>query len=510
MANNFGDLFVELGTVGNSKDLEKFVAKVKEGVIAIERQMELQEQAGKKSKKSNEEEVKGVAGVVSKLGTLITTLSLVGVAWNKMTDELVRTNQEMLNLTRTSDIALSTFQKYDTLGKMFGVSGLAGQLESLNQRIFELQLTGQGARGFQLAGINPVGMNTEDFIAKLRDRVAGLNDTTASYMLQQMGLNPKMLVFLRKDYEDLWQTVKRYQLTEKQRKEIEKLNVQLQISRIKMQYIKDRVVMAFMPALVKISESIASIVGMFAKLGNLLTKNNGLGLRATLLTVTALSLKFKTFGNFIKDIGKGLSGMISKIPIVGKLFGSLGKFVSKALFPLLALWYILDDLAVFFEGGDSLIGDVLNWSKEKGSQIGEAFSKMFGGDVFGGLGELANTLVDILNDILEAVKKISEIILDFLTLGLWHIFKKNGSDEENHPYLTKFRKFVFPTTEEMMEDLTKNRFVTPAMDSSVSNNKTNYNNKNVKISMNNTIYTTQPVGDLQNELDFMQRQYALG
>lgn len=510
MANNLGELFVELGTVGNSKDLEKFVAKVKEGVLAIERQMELQEEAGKKGKKSNEEQAKGVAGTVSKLGTLITTLSLVGVAWSKMTDELVRTNQEMLNLTRTSDIALSTFQKYDTLGKMFGVSGLAGQLESLNQRIFELQLTGQGARGFQLAGINPVGMNTEDFIAKLRDRVAGLNDTTASYMLQQMGLNPKMLVFLRKDYEYLWQTVRRYQLTENQRKEIERLNVQLQISRIKMQYIKDRVVMAFMPALVKISESLASIIEMFAKLGNLLTKNNGLGLRATLLTVTALALKFKTFGAFIKNIGTGFSEMIAKIPIVGKMFGSLGKIVTKALFPLLALWYILDDLAVFFEGGDSLIGDVLNWGKEKGSQIGEAFSKMFGGDVFGGLGKLANTLIDILNDILETVKKISEIIFDFLTLGLWHIFKKAGSDKENHPVLTKIRKFVAPTQEEMMEYLTRNRFVTPAMDSSITNNKSDVSNKNVKISMKNEIYTNQVADELTNELDFMQRQYALG
>lgn len=510
MANNLGELFVELGTVGNSKDLEKFVAKVKEGVLAIERQMELQEQAGKKGKKSNEEQTKGVAGTLSKLGTLITTLSLVGVAWSKMTDELVRTNQEMLNLTRTSDIALSTFQKYDTLGKMFGVSGLAGQLESLNQRIFELQLTGQGARGFQLAGINPVGMNTEDFIAKLRDRVAGLNDTTASYMLQQMGLNPKMLVFLRKDYEDLWQTVRRYQLTEDQRKEIERLNVQLQISRIKMQYIKDRVVMAFMPALVKISESLASIIEMFAKLGNLLTKNNGVGLRTTLLTVTALSLKFKTFGAFIKDMGRGLSGIITKIPIVGRLFAGLGKIVSKALLPFMALYLLLDDLAVFLEGGDSLIGRVIDWFKQIGSEFSDAFGMMLNGQFWEGLIKLLDTVGQSIDGILRALDGVIEMLRDFLSLGLYSIVKDKALDQEGHPVLNKVFTSVFPrlpNRDTFMDEYNKH-FTTPAMQN--VSTKSNFNNKNVKISMKNEIYTNQVADELTNELDFMQRQYALG
>ena len=41
MASGLGELFIELGTVGDSKELAKFVAKVKEGAEAIEKQMKL-------------------------------------------------------------------------------------------------------------------------------------------------------------------------------------------------------------------------------------------------------------------------------------------------------------------------------------------------------------------------------------------------------------------------------------------------------------------------------------
>ena len=41
----------------------------------------------------------------------------------------------------------------------------AQQLENLNQKIFNLRLTGEGAKGFQMAGIMPT--NAEDVLAYL-------------------------------------------------------------------------------------------------------------------------------------------------------------------------------------------------------------------------------------------------------------------------------------------------------------------------------------------------------
>lgn len=506
MASGLGELFVELGTIGDTAELEKFVAKVREGVVLIEKQLQLQKKTDEGAKKNNTT----VKNTTASLGALITTLVGAGIAWQRMTDSLVKSNQALLLVSRQSDIALSTFQKWESIGRMFGINGLAGQIEGLNKRLFELRLTGQGAHGFLLAGINPSG-DANQVMEQIRNRIAGMDNTTASYLLQQMGLDPQMITLLkmgREEFEDLWSTVNKYQLTTKQRKEIEKLNVQLQILSIKMQYIKDRIVLALMPAFVKIAESLASIVEMFARFGHALTKNGGTPLRALALGTTLAALRFEKFGKFVKSIGTGLGELITKIPIVGRLFAGLGKVVTKALLPLMALWYLLDDLAVFFEGGDSLIGRVIDWGEEQGTKISDVAKKMFGGDFWGGLGDGFSGAVDILNDILEAVNNILAMIVDFLTLGLSSKIIKTFNDEENHPVLNKIRKTILPTPEEIIDDMTdKSAFVTPDMYQNIDNSNSSQNS-DTKIAMTNYIQTNQPVDDISNEIQIMQAQYS--
>ena len=205
---SLGELFIELGVVGDTQQVKEFDKKVKE--LAKDMDLTL-----KSSVKTNE----GLNSLAKGIGVFVGAVTAAAVAVNKFTNDLVSSNQEMLNLTRTTDTALSTFQKWNGIGKMLGVENAAQQLESLNERLFELQLTGEGARGFQLAGINPLGQDAEGVLEQLRGRVAGLSDTAATYLLKQMGLDPRMLHLLRmsrSEFEALGETVRKYLLTDVQ------------------------------------------------------------------------------------------------------------------------------------------------------------------------------------------------------------------------------------------------------------------------------------------------------
>lgn len=409
---NLGELFVQIGAIGNSKEVKAFGEAVKKAGKAIDNY-------DKKLKNGQNNGDKLTGSIKGTIGAIVGIAGAVAGAYyalDRLTDSLAKQNLQWLNLTRQSDIALDTFQKWGTVGKIVGVDNAAQQLENLNQKIFNLRLTGEGAKGFQMAGIMPT--NAEDVLEQLRGRIAGMSNTSATYLLQQMGLDPKMITLLRmgrEEWEQYLDVQKRYTLNKTQREEIDRLNRQLEVARIKMKYLKDRAILAIMPAFTKFAQSIARVVELLVKF---LEKSwRVLGI------LTLWSLRLQKVKDFLKVINTSMRSVISKIPVFGRMFVQLGKVFSKVLLPLTALYLLLDDLAVFFEGGDSLIGRVLDWGKERGGEIAEGLNKIFGGDILGGAGEILNTILDILNDILDFLKDTLENVLNVLTFGLYGKFR---------------------------------------------------------------------------------------
>lgn len=328
MATSLGELFIELGVFADTEEVKKFEKQLRNTVKTI-----------KENKKETKNLNKSIGDFVKSLRRSILVISGALYAINRFTNSLVETNQQFLNLTRTSDISLSTFQKWNNIGKMLGVKNAAEQIQGLNERLFDLMLTGQGAEGFVLAGINPMGQDAEGVMEQLRNRVAGLDDTAAAYLLKQMGLDPTMLHLLRmgrEEFEALGQAIKRYQLTEEQRAEIQKLNVQLQIAGIKLQYLKDRAIMALMPIWLKFVDSLARVA-------------EGLG-----------------------RVLKGLDNLINKIPRLKEGIIALGAAFMIAFQPvwalLSAIYLLIDDVMGYFEGKDSLFGHFINmWNDMQAS-----------------------------------------------------------------------------------------------------------------------------------------------
>lgn len=330
MAASLGELFVELGVFADTTELKQFEKKLKQVAEKVNET--------KDKTKKLDDNLKN-----AKRGFRNFAIALTGAfyAINRFTDSLIQNNQEFLNLTRNSDIALDTFQKWNNIGRMFGVKNAAQQLANLNQRLFELKLTGQGAEGFILAGINPLGADAEDVLEQLRSRVSGLDDTAATFLLNRMGLDPTMLHLLRmtrEEFEAYNQATSKYRLSEEQTKQIQAMNAQLEIARMQFQYFKDQAVIAIMPHLVQLMNVIGKVAGKikelidwlnsdsaFAKFIKFIAKAVGI-FALWIITVNTLAKTFKILEGVIIAARVALLALTSH-PIIAALTALAGFLV---------------------------------------------------------------------------------------------------------------------------------------------------------------------------------------
>lgn len=334
---NIGDLFVQIGAIGNSKEVKAFGEAVKKAGKAIDDFDKKQAKTETGSGKLNV----SLGSATMKFVGIVGAVAGAYYALDRLTESLAKQNQQWLLMANQSDMAMSTLQKWDTIGKIVGIDGVGQQVQSLEQKLFNLRLTGEGAKGFQMGGIMPT--NANDVMEQLRRRVSGMSNSSASFLLQQMGLDPKMLTLLRmtrEEWEEYVRVQRQFTLTEKQRNDIEYMNRQLQVARIKIQYLKDRAIMAIMPHFVKLTKFLTDMALAVGKLVNWVIKAEN-----------PLSATIKLFTQLAVAIGVARMALLafSAHPIVAGITAVLG-----------ALMLLADDIFGYYEGKDSLFGTIVN------------------------------------------------------------------------------------------------------------------------------------------------------
>lgn len=380
MAGSLGELFVELGVKGDPKKIDAFVKKAQ----ALAKQYGITETTQKRVNESFSKMAKKLRNV-----SLAITATIYAV--EKMTDALVKDNQVWMQFEQQTDLSLKTLQGYAGVASLFdkslGMQGAAGSIQALQDKLFELQLTGEGARGFQIAGINPVGQNAFGVLEQVRERIKGLNDTSATYLLRQLGLDPKMLPMLRmerSEFEELRKVQERLTLTEEERAKIQELSMRRDVAHQKLRLAQQRLMLALLPLWTKLTEIAGAMAEGIAKLMRVLNKFNPalkgivVGMTAwfagsklfnaflnnklfkTLLKLTGLSGKFKLN---LATIGKNI------LPMVSTALKGLLRTVVTLVAPLLSLFLILEDIAVWLSGGESVIGSYVdlykNWREDR-------------------------------------------------------------------------------------------------------------------------------------------------
>lgn len=560
---SLGELFIQLGVVGDVQPLQEALDKAKEQVKVAERQLQLDKLRAKavedirkaqtKSERQGiarryqqekaiilqkadiagkEQQIKAGKALAGNLGAIVTGFTaLVGAvagaayAINKLTDELTTNNQAWVNFTRTTELGLENLQKYagvaSVLDKSLGMQGAAGSIAQLNDRLFELRLTGEGARGFQLAGIDPRGLDSFGVLERLRDRVAGMDNNAASYLLKQMGLDPRLLAMLRmsrEEFEELGQTIQRYQLTEEQRMQIQQMNTQLAVAQQKLQYLKDRAILALMPAVVSLAQSFARVTEVLARMakpvGNFIIKWRGLiaafaiGISKNAKVVGALKTFNKPFRNLLAIVLK----LTRSIPILGRVFASVAGFITKSLLPVFgiisAIYLLLDDFAVYQNGGKSVLGEFLEWKDKQGEDwknIGNTFAE---GDIGQGLKDLLIKLITTIDNLVQEIAKWLKVITG-LPFDKW---AQSFANTMSGGTIEKVRNYDYSHKKASIDQVATAGLISPTtnqMIDNINNSTTNSSNTNT-IAMTNYIQTDQPAQDITKELYAINQRFAYG
>lgn len=251
-----GELFVELGTKGNTKELEKTLKQLKEAEKEVAAQIKLNKDLAKatsdeekalikknyaqkqeiaatekvinKNKERNKTIVEGIKGFTRLIGTISLAIGVL----DRFANASAKSNQNILTLSQNSGIDVNTINKYASAarGLNYNVSqeavaqSFAGLSENLRRlRTGEDTSTIPGALGLLPAvggrSFNAYGMNATQFMEALRDALKGVSDEWASDILGRLGISTDLLPMLRMSAQEFAQVRNRFPSEDKMREE---------------------------------------------------------------------------------------------------------------------------------------------------------------------------------------------------------------------------------------------------------------------------------------------------
>jgi hypothetical protein len=218
-----------------------------------------------------------------------------------------------------------------------------------------------------MLGVDAIGQNAYSVIENLRESIKGVDVGKVTNLISQMGLTPDFISILqlsRKEFDALAQNSF---LSGRQRNDIEKVGVSMKSVGLRFKALKDQIV-------AKISPELNQLIQKFFKW----LVDNGDQIIKIMSGIGQTFIKFgQAIGNAVSLIGEfmgSVGGMETGVKILAASFSILVLSFSPILAGLTAMILLLDDIAVYRRGGDSLIGALIG-SFEKLP----VFAKILGG-----------------------------------------------------------------------------------------------------------------------------------
>lgn len=289
--------------------------------------------------------------IISTAGKVATAVVAATVALDRMANSLARNNQEFINFNRQTGLSLDKMQSIATAGMLvdynFDPSTAMSSLQALESNLAQIRLGEGNIAPFQILGISPVGKDATQIIDDLREAIKGIDDMTAVNLIQQMGLSPQFISILRMSKEEMNGLNKELMLTPEERTALQQYSMELRKIHMEFALLKDRALIAIMPALNKFLDGLAAISEMFLNIGKGL-QNVWNWLGKFKIGVAALALAILTYFN----------------PVIGVLT---------------AVYLILEDIAVWATGGKSFLGTTFDIIGDKLKSVGDFFNNMGSG-----------------------------------------------------------------------------------------------------------------------------------
>ena len=338
-----GELFIELGITGDIKPLKqalsgmdkasikakllkKYLADLKKAKTEEEKATIKSNFAQKINTLNVLENIKAIGGLISAATKIVGIIGTVVVAFDRLGNSLLKSNQLFINFTNQTGMSIDRLNKLAGVAKLSGMSlgieQVANDLTNLEQKIFRLGYMGEGSGIFAQLGMNPIGMNADQFIGALRKRIRGLSEVQKTFILDSLGLSREWLNVINlsnEEYADLLKQSKDLQLSEEERKELAKYTALQQKNNMRWELAKQRFLKATMPLIIKIMDKTSKLaLKITDALGNEKVVNV---LKDISIFLGAIVAQMLIFSGLIKPIFKFLGSLLG----LGKGGGGLFK-----------------------------------------------------------------------------------------------------------------------------------------------------------------------------------------
>ena len=319
MASPIDEIFIKIGFKTEDKELKKTEK-------AIDKTLD---KADKKAKKADI----SFTNIFKTVRKMAVAAGAAYIAFDRLANSMLKSNQAYINFNRQTGLALANVNKIAGAGMLVDYNlnpeNVMGSMQALESNLAQIRLGEGNIAPFQLLGISPVGKNAVQVIEDLRQAIKGIDDMTATNIIQQMGLSPEMITILRMSKEEMEEysaIAQQYMLSSEQRQAMQQYAMGLRLVHMQLNYLKDTIILKVMPAFIEFSKNFANILQQGSK-----------------------------FIDIIQHI-------LNVIPHVKLALGGLAMFILARFNPVIAaitgLYLILEDLAVWFAGGKSVAGTI--------------------------------------------------------------------------------------------------------------------------------------------------------
>jgi hypothetical protein len=295
----------------------------------------------------------------------VSVAALFGV--KKFVDGTVNSVAALNNLNQQTGLSIDKLQKWSQVAQLSNLSISAEQatnsIATLQKNLAAIHMGQGNIAPFQLLGLD---VNTDAFgiLEQLRGKIGKLNNATATNLISQLGLNPEFLSVLKLSRAEFDKLGANRFLNGKQRQDIIALGTTLKQITLEFKILKDQAVAKLAPELTKLTQ------GFF----KWMTQNGNKIIDVITGIVRGMSVFSSTIGNVISMLSvfvEKITGVENGLKVLATIAIGLGLAFSPILTTLGLIVGLLDDIAVWKKGGQSLLGNI--FGDYNSSKVGKFF-----------------------------------------------------------------------------------------------------------------------------------------
>ena len=284
------------------------------------------------------------AGIVAVGAASVAT----GYAMKRFIDSSKSSFVSLQNFTDQTGLAVTQLNKLKNAGKALSLGldedTITSGVLSLEKTLARLRLGQGNFAPFQMLGLDVLGTNAFEVIEQLRERVKGLDDITATVLIEDIGLDANFLRILRLSREEFDKLGKNSFLNNKEAAVLNKLNLNLRKMTTEFTNLKNKALVKLAPVFSKliddgfkwITQNSDKIIGTIEKIAK------------GLISVVS---GFSSFINFISQSKGGLMAL-------GVVAGGLALAFAPITTAIAGLLFLLQDIQKWRANGDAMFGSI--------------------------------------------------------------------------------------------------------------------------------------------------------